>query len=233
MTTDMKLIVYGRLMEKTGMDLHLATRESITEPFKGHAAIEATVSAESELYPAISPDGLEILFVRSDANPMIWMTRRSDLATPFGPPEEWSICKSDDQTSRVGTPQYVSQNEVVFSRIDPAKGGRTLWSCMRQSGTTFSPPMLYASPKGSPTVFFNADGRRAYYGGIQDGFYFLWRDRLDAPFSTPQPLLNGAVTGPFDGTIWVSPKEDVVFYCSPGIGKKFGSAHKLWMIGFQ
>jgi WD40 repeat protein len=233
LSPDLKQIYFGRSVEpKTGMDLYVASRESVEEPFGTPVVIESTVSPETDAYPAISPDGLELYFVRSDANPMIWVTRRTDPAAAFGKPEKWTICQEGDTTSRVGTPQVISADRVIFSRINPERGTREVWGCQRTSGTQFSNPELYSAPAGNPTVFFNPDGQRAYYGGVKEGFFLLWRPNLTAPLSAPDKLLNGEATGPIDGTIWVAPQEDALFYCSPGPGQSPGSGRKFWVIGF-
>lgn len=232
LSPDLKQIVFGKVVENTGVDLFMATRNDVAEPFQDVQRIESTVGPETEAYPAMSPDGLELYFIRSDGNPMIWVARRAAPDAAFGPPEEWSICKVDEQASRVGTPQAVSAIEILFSRVDTVKNTRSIWSCTRQSGNSFSAPKVYATPDGSPTAFFNPEGQRAYYCTVEDGLYFMWRESLTAPFGPPTQLLPGTATGPVDGTIWVAPKEDALFYCSPGPGQKPGMTRKLWMIGY-
>ena len=234
LTPDMKHIVFGKVVirDVATVDLFMASRDSVTEAFPPAQAIESTLGPETECCPALSADGLELYFIRSDANPMIWVTRRSSLKEPFGSAEEWASCKSDEQSSRVGTPQCLSASEIVFSRIDTTTGVRTLWSCDRQSGNLFSPPKLYAAPSGAPTLFFNNDGRRGYYCSVEDGLFVAWRPSLTSPLGQPQQLIPGTSMGVIDGTIWVAPKEDVMFYCSPGPGIKAGSPRKLWMSAF-
>jgi hypothetical protein len=231
LSPDLKQIYFGWSSDtKKDVDLYMATRDSVDSPFGEPVLIESTVSPETDGYPAISPDGLELFFLRSDVKPMIWVTRRPDQASPFGPPEKWSVCEVGDSTSRIGTPQVLSADQVLFSRLDSEKGKREIWCCRRISGTQFSDPELFANPRGNPTAFFNVDGLRAYYGA--EGLMMMWRSNIGAPFSDPDRLVEGAATGPFDGTFWVAPQEDVLFYCSPGPGMPLGSGRKFWVIGF-
>lgn len=235
LTPDLRHIFFGKAVTSNGttsFDLYTASRNNVTSKFAAAEPISSTATAENEVFPAVTLDGLELFFVRSDAHPVIWVTRRPDLNTPFGSPEEWTYATLDDQTSRVGTPQCISAKEIVFSRIDVTTGVRTIWSCIRNQQDQFSRPALYAAPAGAPTFFFNVDGRRGYYPSIDNGIYASWRPTRDLPFGTPLQLLDGERTGPIDGTVWVAPHEDVLFYCSPGPGKKLDSPRGLWMIAF-
>jgi hypothetical protein len=82
--------------------------------------------------------------------------------------------------------------------------------------------------------FVSPNGLRAYYGW-ENGFFVAARPNLSGNFGDPAKLLEVKDTGLFDGPVWVAPQEDVVFYCSPGPGKKPAqrdSDRKLWMIRF-
>ena len=230
LTPDLKQIVIGKITPGSAVDLYLCTRAQTTEPFGRPKLIESTLGPETEAYPSISPDGLELYFIRSDVNPMIWVTRRSDLSADFGPAEKWSICQADEQSSRLGTPQVISKDQVLFSRI--SMDTRSIWSSVRRLEDRFSLPELYATPPGNPTVFFSPSGFHAYFGGIDNGLFLLTRPNPTATLGELKQLLDGAATGPIDGTIWISPQEDLAFYCSPGPGEKPGSGHRLWMIAF-
>ena len=233
LSPDLKQIYFGRsLGAETGVDLYVASRDDVDLPFGPPRLIQSTVSPETDAYPAITPDGLELYFIRSDADPMIWVARRADVTSEFGAPEKWSICKTNAETSRVGTPQVLSADLVLFSRVDESKGVREIWSCQRVNGAQFAEPVLYTRPAGNPTIFFNPDGQRAYYGTSDTGFFLMWRPNLGESLGEPEPLLRTDATGPIDGTVWVAPQEDALFYCSAGPGQGFGTARKFWVIGF-
>jgi hypothetical protein len=233
LTADLKQIVFTMNRNAaTGFDLYLATRASATERFSTPVCIQSTAGPAGELDPTLSPNGLELIFIRLDGPSELWYAQRPDLDSEFTAPTKWEISQVDDKTSRLGTPQFVTPNQVVFSRIDPEKNVRTIWSCQRASSeSAFERPSLYAAPEGWPTLFFNADGQRGYYGGVEGSLLLLWRRSLESTFGPPDILTTAAATGPFNGTLWVSPKEDLVFYYSPGPGKKTGPS-RLWMIGF-
>ncbi|MEZ6128038.1 MAG: hypothetical protein R3C59_05115 [Planctomycetaceae bacterium] len=232
LTADLKQIVYATPgSAATGFDLHLAVRNSVADSFGTPRRLMSTVTPETEAYPALSPNGLKLLFVRSDAQPEIWFCQRPDFKTEFSEAEPWTVARVGDTTSTVGTPQFVTDRLAVFSRIDTA-GVRTLWGAQQAADGTFSEPFLYAAPEGSPTVFFNPDGLRGYFGGTEGQFFFFWRRHLKGEFSPQETLLPPSSTGPFDGTLWVSPNEDVVFYCTSGPGQPIGARRQLWMIGF-
>jgi len=232
LSSDLKQIVFAMPgSAATGFDLHLAVRDGVAEPFGTPKRLMSTVSPALEAYPALSPNGLKLLFVRADAQTEIWYTERRELQTDFADVEPWTVSRVGDETSVLGTPQFITDRLAVFSRIDSA-GVRTLWGAQQAADGTFTEPFLYAAPEGNPTVFFNPDGTRCYFGGTEGQFFFIWRRHLKGKFSPQETLLPPEFTGPFDGTLWVSPQEDVVVYCSSGPGQPIGSARQLWMIGF-
>jgi len=229
----MKQIFFGHLTDSsTGIDLYHAVRNNVTEPFQAPKRIESTVTPETEAYPAISPDGLELFFVRPDHRPMIWVTRRDDESSPFGTPEQWWYCQANGPEVPVGTPQVHSPDLILFARYQKGMAGASIWSSLRAVGDRFSDPTRYSAPEGEQAVFFSPDGLRAYILREQSGVYLTSRANVAAPFFPPDTLLSGAVTGPLEGSIWVAPHEDVLFYTSPGPGKTIGNNRKLWMIGF-
>ncbi len=233
LTPDMKQIVFGRLTDSTtGIDLYHATRDNVNQPFQAPKRIESTVSAETEAYPAISPDGLELFFVRPDHKPMIWVTRRDDDSAAFGTPEQWWYCQASGSETPVGTPQVLSPDLILFARYQHGMAGGRIWSCERAVGDRFLDPIRFSAPEGEHAVYFNLDGLRAYILREQSGVYLTSRPKMNAPYFPPDALLSGTVTGPLEGSLWVAPMEDVLFYTSAGPGKTIGNNRRLWMIGF-
>ena len=75
-----------------------------------------------------------------------------------------------------------------------------------------------------------AEKRLRAYSGEKGGLFISARASESAPFGKETLILDATATGPIEGPIWVSPQEDVIFYCSPGPGKAPGSGRRLWMV---
>ncbi len=70
-------------------DLWITTRESINDKWDEPLHLANVNSSNSELGPAMSPDGLVLLFQRGLANTSeLWMAARRTVDEPFGPPEK-------------------------------------------------------------------------------------------------------------------------------------------------
>lgn len=233
LTQDLKQIVFGMDSDSsTGIDLYIAVRDNPTEPFRAPKRIDAVAGPGMEAFPTLSPDGLDLLFVRTERAPSIWVARRETDSSPFATPELWWYSDADGKRGAVGGPQFQSPDQVLFSRSITGRGSERLWSCSRTVGDQFSYPALYAGPEAESFVFVNSDGLRAYIVREQTGIFLTSRPNLKARFFPPDRILATSLTGPVEGNIWVAPQEDVVFYTSPGPGKKIGADRKLWMIGF-
>ncbi|QDT42866.1 hypothetical protein Pan241w_29610 [Gimesia alba] len=231
LTPDLLSIIFsmaGRV--GSGFDLYESTRPSIDDPFGDPVLLETTVSPETEAYPAISPNGLELIYVKSDINPTLWIAKRKSRQEPFQENKLWEAVGKVDASIRVGTPQFLDANRVVFSKLEK-NGSRSLWLVQR-SGTKFRNPKLFVQQQGAEALFLSKNGLRAYYPHIEGGLYLVSRAALSHQYGLPLPLTSKEQTGPIDGTIWVSPQEDVLIYCSPGLQKEIGSSRRLWQIAF-
>jgi hypothetical protein len=97
----------------------------------------------------------------------------------------------------------------------------------------FGPARLVPSFK--PGWFAAAGGLRAYSGTPEGLFAALRSKPSHEPFSEGIKMLDGSATGPIDGSIWVAPQEDVVFYASTAPGTAYtvrDEGRRLWMIRF-
>jgi hypothetical protein len=216
----------------TGYDLYVADRASPSDAFSTPRLIESCATAECEAYPALSPDGLELLFARSDAEPVLMAARRDSRDAEFSDPTVWSCPKMNDDGLRIGYPQFVNADRVAFARSAADPSSRRILLCERPvAGGAFgsAEPLLMAD--AAPPYFVAGNRLRAYYGSDQ-GLAFTIRSQWEVSFGLPRPLATSAVAGPVEGPIWVCPKEDVIFYCSAGPGKELGSSRKLWMLRY-
>ncbi len=236
LSADLKIIVFAHFRGETGSyDLCMATRETVDEPFGPVQPIASTVTRELEAYPALSPDGLELVFIRSHQKPKLFYARRSSRSAAFGPSEPCRIPVTFPEDARLGVPQFIDRKHVKFQmgQQGPKRTRKPIvYLCERSgAGPTFSSvrPMPFSNPW--PPYWISGDMLRAY-GCHPQGLLFAVRSDPDQPFGIAEPMMSAEKSGPFDGTIWLAPREDVVFYCSPGPGNQLGTSRRLWMIRY-
>ncbi len=233
----MRSIVYTAMpAPATTYDLYIATRGSLSEPFREPKRIEATVSPLTESYPTLSPDGLELVFVRSVGDPQIFRMfhcTRETTSSEFGKPVPSSIPGLDPKTQSAERPQFLDALHLAFCTEDFKPRGRDFFMAER-TGTKnpFGPPRkVVLGNREPPYLYFMENGLRAYFS--MDEGLFVWVRRNKAEMDGQGMLiLDAKQAGPFEGSLWVAPQEDVVFYISAGRGGKGGSRRKLWMIRF-
>ncbi len=233
LSADLRIVVFGAMGNPgTGYDLYLADRPSPSDAFSPPRLISSCATAECEAYPALSPDGLELIFARSDSDPVLMSTRRDSRGAEFPPPAEWTCPHLNDEGHRIGFPQFLDADRVAFSRSVPDPASREILMCERnETGSGFVPPEPLLMVDAFPLYFIAANRMRAYYGS-DHGLGFTIRSQWEMPFGLPRPLADADVTGPIEGPIWVSPKEDIIFYCSAGVGQQPGSSRRLWMLRY-
>jgi hypothetical protein len=88
-------------------------------------------------------------------------------------------------------------------------------------------------PDPWPRYFITAAGRRAYFPAA-DGIRLTALDVRQAQYLPSEILLTTDAVGPdltkYDDTLWVSPREDLIFYCGPGPARLQQQGHRLWMV---
>jgi hypothetical protein len=215
----------------TGEDLYLATRSDASEPFGPPRRIESCVSRQPERMPALSPEGLDLFFVRGHGNPRYFHSARQTDADDFGEPVVWLPPNLDMKDKVVGRPQ-------LYDRLHLKLG---MWDLVAKRNLHFvaeraSPQSPFGSPQPFPLpagvmVFFAGNARRGYWG-TEEGLLVSGRHELNERWPPPIPIVDFKATGPIERGVWVAPGEDVIFYCSPGPGKELGSSKRLWMMRF-
>jgi len=238
LTPDLKTIVYAAMPDfETAYDLYIADREDLSRPFGTPRLIGSCRSRMTEAYPTMSPDGLELIFVRGDSNPQFFHARRATASGEFGEPVRWEPSGHGVAKPYLLRAQFVDNLRLTFATVDLANQARGVFMVERKDPrSSFQLARRIPMANAWPLYFFSAGGRRAFCHS-EDGLFLSLEDSKSGSFGAPVRFIDTAVTGPIDGPIWVAPNEDVIFYCSPGPGKKPGlgpgdKGRKLWMIRF-
>ncbi len=238
LTTDLKTIVYaGAGIEGPGYDLYIADRASSSSSFKKPKVIKGCSSPETEAYCTLSPDGLELIFLRTDEFWQLMYSRRDSRDAEFGEAQVWlpADFDVDPQTFLLSAPKFVGSNAVTFGRRarEESVAARNIYISYRseESPSGFGEPEIVLFEDSTPPYTISVNGKRAYYGWLE-GVSFVARGDKLRPFSNNRVLVSATLTGPVDGPLWVTTKEDIIFFCSPGPSNTPGSARKLWMIRY-
>lgn len=233
LTDDLYTIVFAKLGNPgTKYDLYLSNRTSLSAPFETPMLIRSCVSPETEAYPSISPDGLELLFVRSDSQPVILYARRDSRAAEFSEPVEWEVSQQHAADYRQGSPQFLGSSSMMFSRLKKSAADRELLTVTRSEGSMgFTDPQVLPFVDRSCLYALARNQLRAYFGR-NEGISFVVRSSVNRSFASSRLLITADLTGPVDGPVWVAPKEDLILFCSPGVGQPPLSSRRLWMVQF-
>ncbi|OAI53866.1 hypothetical protein AYO47_00675 [Planctomyces sp. SCGC AG-212-M04] len=226
LTADMKTLVFSG--GGSPNDLYITQRESVEKPFGPPARITGCSNRLDETFPSISPDGLELLFARFGPQPKLYYSRRETTAAEFETAVPWQIAEALPEGRYPGGPQFIDQLNVQFvTRGATADKNRAIMLTARNApGTPFGEPSVFMNLKGPNPYWLSADRLRAYYG-VPNGLYFAAMKPESDAFSNPSKIADV----PIDGPVWLSPKEDILFYCSPNRGKAVDEMNRrLWML---
>lgn len=237
LTADLKTIVFANWKSrKTEYDLYLAARDSVGEPFDKPQLIEACVSPWTEAFPALSADGLELIYVSVDdahpsVAPKLLRATRMNSGSPFSKPSELTLPGLDGVHQRLSSPQLIDVRRLKVNMVGP--GDDRSVRVATRSGPGAAYIALDVLPMGNawPLWWIAADALRAY-GATPDGLCLCHRKSFDETFGAPEVVASSKRLGAMDGPVWLVPHEDVVFYCSGGPGKPRGESRYLWMAAF-
>lgn len=233
LSEDLRTILYcGPGHSGTSYDLYMARRDDPSSPFNRPQLVRSCASVDLDTRPALSPDALRLIFVRSDRNPQLFYTSRPSATAEFGQPVPLQFDALPMEGRHTATVQFLGPEEIVLRMKELATDNRFVY-LLRAAGREAVFGSHQTLPVSNAWVmhFVANDKLRTYYG-TEEGIFISGRGDAKQAFEPGVKLLDASVTGPIDGPIWVAPQEDVIFYCSAGPGKPMGSRRKLWLIAF-
>ncbi len=184
-------------------DLWTCTRSSIDEPFAEPRNLGAGINtADTELSPALSSDGLRLLFGRYnlDGRSGWWMCEREHRDVPFGEPATFQIADMPADAPG-GAFCFTSDGEALVFHNHYDTGFCELWLATRlDSGNNFGHPLNLgiASFDGisSYSPHLSEDGRTMFFGRGGDLYSSSRSNRNDLfgpPERLPSPINSDAL----------------------------------------
>lgn len=233
LTADLLTIVYcGPGNPGTAHDIYIARRDEPSRPFGKPTIISTCMTSDMETRPALSPDGLQLIFLRSEKQPQPYYARRKSVQDTFGPAVPAVFDDLETAGRRMGLLQFVGRDTIALSVVTLAPRNRSVY-LLRCGGQEPVFGSLEELPVFNPwNMYYAVENTLRTYFGTAEGIFVSARNDSDQTFSPGERLLDSEVTGPIDGPIWVAPQEDVIVYCSPGPGKAVGDGRRLWMVSF-
>ncbi|NUQ64606.1 MAG: DUF4339 domain-containing protein [Pirellulales bacterium] len=225
---DLKTIVFSAPSGPGGYGLFVARRKEVSEPFDWPVLIESCSSPYRQDTPALSSDGLMLVFVRYEPDTCLYSCHRSSDWIEFGTPTALAVPGLKAGRHRVAQPQFVDNEHLVFAVSDSATG-QSSYRVAKRSAFGFEPPEGFSAWGMAPQARLSGGGLRAYSGGAQ-GLSLAVRGGGDQQFLQGRCILAADVTGPITAPVWVAAKEDVVFYCSPERGRPPNAPARMWMV---
>jgi hypothetical protein len=237
LTADLKTIVFANWFgRKTEYDLYLATRESVDEPFGPAMLIDGAVTSWTDSWPALSPDGRELIYTSADdahpeKMPKLMRSTRPDTKSPFSQAEELPLPRVDAGRWRIFNPQFVDKLRLKICLIESDRVRTVRIVSRPKEDRPFTTLELLPLENHWPLWWVSADGLRAYTG-VNDGICISYRKSPLDEFGPLEVVVPAKVVGKIDGPIWLAPQEDVVFYCSPGEQGRPDAGRHLMMVAF-
>lgn len=237
LSADLKTIVFANWKSReTEYDLYIAKRAVVDQPFGPAERIEACVTRWTDASPALSADGLELIYVSSDdahpaTAPKLLRARRSQAKDEFSAPEELVLPGVDALQQRVSNPQFLDKHGLKFCLIE-SQAVRTVRLAGRADAEEpFKTAEMLPVDNPWPQWWISGDGLRAY-ASVEEGIGMAFREATSKPFGPMQIAIPAKVIGKTDGPIWLAPQEDAIFYCAPGEQGRPDAGRHLMMIAF-
>jgi hypothetical protein len=239
LTPDLRTVVFAAKLKEPNDDLFIATREDVSAPFGKPERIDACATPGGDVYPTLSPDGLELMYMQWRKPQYLFHAKRDSTSSRFAEPKAWLIPGVDPEKERAAGPRFLDSRHVFFLIVRFRGLPRACFLAERAGAKSDfgSPQPVKTSGVILPYVFLLPDSPRVYFPK-DDGLHVFVRPNQDVLGGEHILVASAKTMGTIrDTRIWVAPQEDVVFYASTGPGKdpKLGpndEGRKLWMFRF-
>lgn len=224
--------------EERNLDLFRASRDKPADTFRKPERLVVCSTSDTETDPTLSPDGLELIFVRSTqfGDCELWRAVRESPTSTFPDPELVEIPKlSAVEGVQFDSPQLIHNGGDLIVRVFryTSRGSTSSYILAPRDSLeeSFGPGESLPAYIEQARHFLTSDGLRAFvsrYHTIQ----LCCRPSHDAPFSAPGKLdvLNATRIGHAEGPVWVSPAEDFLFYCTTVADGSQTQRRYLWQV---
>lgn len=162
------LTIYGTKSASGPRDLWVCRRSSRSAPWGVPELIPELSSADDELSPAVTPDGLVIVFnSRRGGSYQQYLAQRTGTDLPFSEPAPLSELEANDQFDSAWISK--DQQTLVYSALQPGTGKDLMVATRPAAGSRFTPrgplPGLQ-SAEHETDPWLSPDMRTIYFGRV-------------------------------------------------------------------
>jgi len=230
LSDDLCTIVFDAI-GPSGHVLYIASRPDVASPFSNAQVIRSSLPARARK-PALSPDGLELIFERDTGDPPLFYCRRTSPSAEFGEAVPWPVPGMERPETQIDAVRFIDPLHVMMSAENAKFQARISFFILERADPkgTFGPPKELLMGVGCGPRACLRPNRLISYVGNENGLFVQTRKSEKEGFGAWVPLFPPAVSGPVAGPVWLPPGDDVIFYASPGPGGKLPGTKYLWMI---
>jgi hypothetical protein len=215
LSPDELTVVFSR---RTGSfwDLWTSARPSIDEPFAAPSLLTTVNSVNNEVWPALSPDGLVLMFDADRGTPgtyRIWSSTRASTTAAFGPPSQRAELMTNELHATLPTDRVL----YFTSSTRPGLGAGDIWRADISDTGVISVPVAViggvntAADEVTPAV--TEDERQIFFrrttgtapDPLEDDIYMATRSTAQDGWGPAAKVPSLSMAGVSETPSWVSP----------------------------
>ncbi len=220
--------------EESRDDLFLSERTSVDQPFGPPVKIASCSGPKREMFPSLWSDGLRLMYCEEAAPSRLMVATRTERGKPFDPPQQLIIEKLPQDLPQLDKPQWLTTEEVCFTASSGDNEHRGHFLARRKpGGNSFVVVGQLGLANPWHRYVLTSNRRRAYFLNAE-GLGLTMQAPKISQFTTPELWLTAEQLGPeltkSDDTLWISPSEDTIVFCSQGHETPDSRDRYLWML---
>ncbi|HEY6038038.1 MAG TPA: hypothetical protein VIV58_27345 [Kofleriaceae bacterium] len=220
LTNDQLTILFSRTNADKTWDIYSATRAATTDPFGAPQVVGTLNTIYSELWPALTPDGLAVYFMSDRIAPGtygIWVAKRASPTAAWGPPMAVADLMTGDATPFVanatgfyfasGQRTGAGANDIFRATLDATGAMKMIGAVIGGVDTTASEDI----------PILTADELHIYFArsnGTDFDIYEASRSSTSDGFGAAAAVPGLAMAGFDELPSWISPDGCDLYYSS-------------------
>ena len=222
LANDQLTILFSRTNADNTWDIYSATRSTTTEPFGAPQVVGPLNTIYSELWPALTPDGLAVYFMSDRITPGtygVWVAKRASITAAWGPPMAVPDLMTGDVTPFVanatgfyfasGARTGAGANDIFRATLD-ATGAMTMIGAVIGGVDTTASEVIPVLTADELHIYF------ARNNGTDFDIYQASRSSTSDGFGAAAPVPGLAMAGFDELPSWISPDGCDLYYSSAG-----------------
>lgn len=207
------------------------SRDKLNTEFGNHQILFTDLQGSKD-FPALSPDGLEVLFCTYAESTKVWHSRRESTSTGFSAAIELDVSSFVERDFVLDACRWVNSNTIRLRGTGPDNVKKHL---LFQKNETPHLKFTHELPIFHSYLLceFNRKLDRGY-ALTKEGIQLTGRTSRNQAFVMPELIVGTEIIGPshepFNNPLFVTPKEDLIIYAGAGPNGGGAEHNALWML---